>query len=693
MQVSAPAIPKALTDLPQWVVWRLETTADGKPTKVPYTAARPYAKASTTNPATWDTYERARATADNPAFNLSGVGFVFTRADGFCGLDFDHCLKDGVVNEFIQSMLDRFDSYSEFSQSGEGIHTIIIAEPPRGRKTPTLECYAWGRFFCVTGDRVPGTPRAINERQEELDELFDSALLAEDEDATTAGDLNWDAPLTTDDHEVLRLVGTSSQGGKFRRLYDHGDTMGYGSGSEADLALCAILAFWTDNNPTQIDRMFRSSQLMRAKWDEKRGKDTYGEMTIAKAVSGTTDTYKGKGKRVREEAGAGPRFGTDPSAGTDSGPEPEVDPETGEIKEEKLFIWADELDDMPDPEWLIEDVLNRDSLAALVGPYGSAKTFVMLDMAACVSTGHHWHGRDVEPGYVVYVYAEGVRGIKKRVRAWEESNHQAVSKIAFVPRAIRFLEAEDVDYLIERINAEVPEQPMAIFIDTLARAMYGGNENDSTDMGTLIENADRLKRATGATVVFAHHTNKGGGYRGSTSLPGGLDTMIMVKKEKDIVELTCDKMKEAEQFEPIHLGLVAHANSLAVEHADQETFVSNKKAAIGKNALETLEALRSFGVEGTSYTEWFHKTKQQHKGTFDRHRVALHDAGMVSQTGDIWSVVSLVSLGLTSVSVRPVTSVSFQHPPLKGGLSETSETETVLQKLVSAMEDYEDKWE
>lgn len=634
MQVTL-AIPKALTSLPQWVVWRLEETADGKPTKIPYTAARPYAKASTTNPATWDSYERAQRTADNPAHKVSGVGFVFAAGDGLCGLDLDHCLDDnGFISEFAQAMLDRFDSYAEFSPSGKGIHILIQATPPRGRKTPNIEVYDRGRYFTCTGDKVPGTPRTINARQDELDELFESALLAEDEDATNAGDLNWDAPLTTDDHEVIRLVGTSSQGGKFRRLYDHGDTLGYGSGSEADLALCAILAFWTDNNPSQIDRMFRASQLMRAKWDEKRGKDTYGELTIAKAISGTTETYKGKGKRVRED-GTGPRFGTGPSAGADSGPEPEVDPETGEIK--SLFVWATDLDSIPEQEWLIESMAPKDALCAIVGDFGSKKTFLLLDMACCISTGKPWHGRDVQQGTVVYIYAEGLKGLRKRMRAWEEENKRTVSNIAFVPRAIRMMNPEDLALLIESIKSEITPPPAAIFIDTLARSMAGGDENNQKDMGLLIDAADRLRQATNASIWFAHHVNRSGSYRGSSVLPGALDVMVESVAKGQIVTLHCEKLKDEEAFDDMKFMVKHVGSSIVLATTTDFQAAQEVLKTLPTDSQEAFEDLAAFGPTGATWGDWKTRTEMD-KTPFNHAITALKAARLVFKNDDtgVW---------------------------------------------------------
>lgn len=56
--------------------------------------------------------------------------------------------------------------------------------------------------------------------------------------------------------------------------------------SRADLALCSKLAPYAGGSIKALDRMFRQSQLFRDKWDERHGSDTYGNITLVKAMEG-----------------------------------------------------------------------------------------------------------------------------------------------------------------------------------------------------------------------------------------------------------------------------------------------------------------------------------------------------------------------------------------------------------------------
>ena len=130
----------------------------------------------------------------------------------------------------------------------------------------------------------------IEHRQAELDQIFNwyagDPLPVNDEEVKSDYG-KW----TQEDKDLCTKIAGSKQGEMFQSLFA-GKLEGYGSQSEADLAFCSILAFWTAKNPAQMDRIFRKSELYRSKWDEKHGESTYGETTIQKAIAGSTNTYK-----------------------------------------------------------------------------------------------------------------------------------------------------------------------------------------------------------------------------------------------------------------------------------------------------------------------------------------------------------------------------------------------------------------
>jgi hypothetical protein len=142
------------------------------------------------------------------------------------------------------------------------------------------------RFFTVTGEHVSGTPTTIESRAEELEKLH-AEIFGEGTPNDGSNEPQpptfCNASQTLSDEEILQKARSAKNGEKFRSLFDYGRIEEYPSHSEADLALVALLSYWTDD-ARRIDRLFRQSALFREKWDEKRGSRTYGEQTIQKAL-------------------------------------------------------------------------------------------------------------------------------------------------------------------------------------------------------------------------------------------------------------------------------------------------------------------------------------------------------------------------------------------------------------------------
>jgi primase-polymerase (primpol)-like protein len=257
------------------------------------------------------------------AYRGGGVGYVLVSADPWTGIDLDHCIDPdtGVMLPWAQTIVDAFSSYTELTPSRLGLHIWVTGVlPPIGRKHGLIELYDRARFLTVTGWHVPGTPRTIEGRQEALYEVHarvfgPQALTAADGTtrcycpqccyvctltasgrcpacstpplapaACTPAPTSTPLPLLGD-AELLRVAGAAGNGAgaRFTALYG-GDCSAYASWSEADMGLCLRLAFWTQD-PDQIDRLFRQSKLMRGKWDTKHGAQTYGQMTISKAIA------------------------------------------------------------------------------------------------------------------------------------------------------------------------------------------------------------------------------------------------------------------------------------------------------------------------------------------------------------------------------------------------------------------------
>jgi len=293
LPVIPDGIPEELRRERRWMLWNLELKT-GRWSKVPKQVNG--RDASSTDPAKWNTFN-----AVNTAYAKgSGDGLGFALGDGFAGIDLDNCRnpETGEISPWAQTIIDDFGSYAEVSPSRTGVKII-------GRGTWTakwhkklapnggeIEVYDSGRYFTITGDRL---------NTHGIGDIGLMLVLLALEYGERPKLPRIDTPAASqplEDDAVIAKAMNAKNGSKFRRLWD-GDTSDHSADeSRADLALCGTLAFYTGPDEARIDRLFRQSGLMRAKWDEPRKQSTYGRDTITKALGGRTEFYlpSGKGK-------------------------------------------------------------------------------------------------------------------------------------------------------------------------------------------------------------------------------------------------------------------------------------------------------------------------------------------------------------------------------------------------------------
>lgn len=218
---------------------------------------------------------------------------------------------------------------------------------------------------------------------------------------------------------------------------------------------------------------------------------------------------------------------------------------------ELLEGWLDvtELDRLTPPSYLVKELLDRPAVALLHGDGGTGKSFLALDVALHVALGREWRGRRVLSTRVAYVYTEGPAYAPRRLNAW--SLHHATpldalrGRLAVYPRPLNLLgPPEPLEALVgwvQRWGAGL------VVFDTYRRNTVGGNENATQDVSRALAWASRLAEVN-ATTLVVHHDNKAGGYAGSTTLHGHVDTRLHLTRHEhdlDVVVLETDKQREA----------------------------------------------------------------------------------------------------------------------------------------------------
>jgi hypothetical protein len=188
----------------------------------------------------------------------------------------------------------------------------------------------------------------------------------------------------------------------------------------------------------------------------------------------------------------------------------------------------------------------------------------MLDMAGCVGAGIPWAGNRTAMANVLYVVAEGVRGIKRRVRAWEAQNKRTMTGVHFYPKAIQLGDRREVRGLIAFAKRGGYE---FIILDTQARCTVGLEENSASEMGVVVAALDVLKEVTGACVALVHHSGASAGRaRGSTAILGALDAEFEVEADKRnmSVRVRTRAQKDLAEARDVEVDLVTPGPGLAL---------------------------------------------------------------------------------------------------------------------------------
>jgi len=277
-------VMQELMDMKIWFLWRYATGKNGKITKVPFAANGGATGTNDEYSSTWVTYEEALAAMER--YHAAGLGFKLPK--GYFFLDIDH---KALTDPMVQTLLARFDSYTERSVSGGGIHIYgkcDLAQLPtfvdkkgvlrldnrfyQKNSKIDLELYVGGitnRFAAYTGNIIEDKP---------LNDCTKAVLTTLNKEMLKSEKTNYSAKRDGDREtfDIICNLRKQKNGEKFKKLYDEGNFSDYGSQSEADAALCALIAFRTGPDPEAIDAVFRNSALYRDKWD----RDDYREATI-----------------------------------------------------------------------------------------------------------------------------------------------------------------------------------------------------------------------------------------------------------------------------------------------------------------------------------------------------------------------------------------------------------------------------
>ena len=419
------ALPAPVREHGRFCCWRYEAR-DGRKTKMPFDP-QTGKRARSNDPSTFTSFPVATMEAESGSYNGVGVGIFGDLA----AIDLDHCLTETGLAEWAQDIITTMHAYTEISPSGAGIRILFPVPQPfeydKGRfyinrrinreTGEGVEIYIAGatqKYVTLTGDVFPlPFDTTWGPRNAELLKVLERYMVRERPEQVQPLPQVSAAP-HLEDAELIRLAQRAKNGAAFSRLWS-GDWSGYPSHSEADMALCNSLAFWTNRDPEQMDRLFRQSGLMRDKWDRRQSGSSYGRITIRSAIENCREVFTPRS----QDRGQALDWDAPITAETDrttstaaqapavaeqvSKPLP-VNP--GEQTVKPLLVRASDVPYEP-PRWLIRPYLQKGKGTLIQADNGTGKTAFVCAIAAHVSTGKPLLGISVTtPGNVLLLSVE-----------------------------------------------------------------------------------------------------------------------------------------------------------------------------------------------------------------------------------------------------------------------------------------------
>lgn len=304
----------------------------------------------------------------------------------------------------------------------------------------------------------------------------------------------------------------------------------------------------------------------------------------------------------------------------------DIQPPTRVNPMDAIALDANDIDNIPPPNYIIDKFITNDSINVIYGQPGACKSFLAIDWALSIANGLDWHGHKVIQGDVLFVGAEGLTTIGLRKLAWQtERGLESSANIKWYPEPINLLDVGSVEDLLDYCSRL---QFLSIFFDTLSRSMPGQDENAPGPMTTVIENLDAIRRETRAGVNLVHHTPKDGSSpRGHSSLMGAVWTGIKVSKSDDgDVKVDVEKQKHDEGVSKL-LRLKKVAGSAVLYPASE---FDRPKESLAE--LEVLSAIRMTGLEGMSSAKIIQVCSLPER-TFHNARATLVSKGQIVNLG------------------------------------------------------------
>lgn len=460
----------------------------------------------------------------------------------------DGDITDTFTTNDAAALLDRFGRLVEIVADNHGAKVDNVFEPARVLRVPGTVNHKEADPVPVTARRDTGGPLTVAEVDERLTELG----ICQDSGDTASEPLSdpdgWEFAWQTCPYVATMINGWATDGpkpGKGRNPWVC---------NQAVRLHCALMVSCiTEQDFRRAEKLLEQRLTHLLASTEPRRRIRKFEMRDAFKLGRERASCKTE-EQARAELGGHPHQEPPPDVDdhhtgewTGEQPPPSDQAEANESRLTPLLLTRSALRQLPDPEPLIDDVLDQATNALLYGYWGTCKTFIALDWAASVATGRPWQGHTTQQRRVLYIAAEGAFGLKARIDAWEQGWHQSISDddLHILPRPLNLTHYGELAELVTLIQQNGYG---FVVIDTLACCMVGADENSAKDCGEVVAALLRLRQATPegrGCVAGVHHTGKDGKtFRGSSVFEAGADTVYAVSADEAVINLDRQKRRD-----------------------------------------------------------------------------------------------------------------------------------------------------
>lgn len=529
--------PDALRDLKGWLVWHWrQKPGSPKPSKMPYYVSgkvRTGTHGSEADRANLVTFEEAKAFAEKNDF--AGVGLALMPEFGITALDFDNCVKDGVIDPRVEELTA--GTYAELSPSGNGIRAFVRGESPDHKdSTPAdgsfgFETFHAKGFVTFTGHvteltELTGAENIVAPMSEAVVAFcgarFKRAARVRAECVGAGKPTFGMSP-----EQITELLNKLPDD----LHYEDWRNVGMAVHHETEGEGFDIWHEWSMNSPK-----YTTQEYCQAKWDSF-GINTSADYTTMGTIL----------QMIRDGGG---------ETGLETADASEFENLGADKSRPAGFHGFFSIDDFEGQDtkvhWFIKGFLPRAQLAILFGPSGSGKSFLAFDLCAAIARGlDSWNGKRVTKGRVAYLVAEGVPGFRQRIKAYRAEHAIKGSDIDMTIIAGVVPNLTD-EASVARLKADMKAfGPFDLIVfDTFAQVTSGANENSGEEMSTALKHCREISQVCGAMSLLVHHSGKDDtkGARGWSGLKAAADVELEVKRDKDGAQrsVTITKMKDGE---------------------------------------------------------------------------------------------------------------------------------------------------